>query len=81
MFYFPYNAPHYKSKSPFDTIITIKTNIYANYHLKKRIDKDPFNFVYDPEKEIKRFFHKKTLVFLEFENVYLLKKNKKITLN
>lgn len=70
MFFFPYNAPHYQSKSPFDTIITIKMSQPTNRSLKKIIDKDPFNFVYDPEKEIKRFFHKKTLVFIEFEEVW-----------
>ena len=71
VFYFPYNAPHYQSKSPFETVITLRMHPKTKYYLRKCIDKEPFFFVYDPEKEIKRFIHKKALVFIEFESVWL----------
>lgn len=69
VFYFPYNAPHYQAKSPFETVITLKMHPKTKHYLRKCIDKEPFFFVYDPEKEIKRFIHKKALVFIEFESV------------
>lgn len=69
LFCFPHNSPHYQIRSPFETIITIPIDPYSYRFLIKIIDQDPFNFVYDPENNTKRFIQKKAFIFLEFDEV------------